>query len=84
MNRVWWFYTSPQQGFCPNSKIISEPKKAKVAATIETPRAKQKRSQGLRGKLRLLLCIQYLIPANVCFNLMKEWSSRAVVPMLGI
>lgn len=84
MNWVWWLYASPQQGFCPNSKIISEPKKAKVAATTEMPRAKQKRSQGLRGKLRLLLCIQYLVPANVCFSFMKGWSSRTGVPILGI
>lgn len=59
------------KNFVQTEKIISELKEAKVAATTETPRAKQKRSQGLRGKLRLVLYIQYLVPANVCFNLIK-------------
>lgn len=60
-----------RKDFVQTDKIISEPKEAKVAAATETPRAKQKRSQGLRGKFRLVLCIQHLVPANVCFNLMK-------------
>lgn len=59
------------KNFVQTEKIISELKEAKVAATTETPRAKQKRSQGLRGKLRLVLYTQYLVPANVCFNLIK-------------
>lgn len=60
-------------------------KKANVAANVAAlPRAKSKRSQGLRDKLRLLLCTQYLVPANVCFHLMKGWSFRTVIPVMRI